>query len=52
MSNMITLPPLPNRWVAMAGGTKPDPASSVVKGKSKARAPIPKAVASVNGILK
>lgn len=52
MKSMVrsrTAPNLPIRATAVAGGTSPRPASAAVRGRSRARAPRPKDVASENG---
>lgn len=43
-----TAPPLPNRYRAAAGGTRPSLASDAVRGRSSARDANPRQVASVN----
>jgi hypothetical protein len=40
----------PSKWVATAGGTKPDPASFAVIGRTKAVEVKPREVARVKGI--
>lgn len=52
MKSMVrrrTAPPFPIKAIAVAGGTRPRPASLAVKGRSRASAPRPSAVAKENG---
>ena len=45
-----TAPPLPRMYTAVAGGTRPEPASEAVRGRSMAMAPRPREVARVKGM--